>query len=409
MTSPARSPGDVASAAFAALVGPRPGTAGEPRPGELIGLEHEFVVRAGDLVVDFRQLIGDLPLDGRRLDPGDRNARRCSWGGVVTADGYEAEVAIAPVRRSPGFVARLERDAVVAREALRRALPGGLRLDGYSTHVSLSMPAAMNAAVCRLFLSTFAPGMMLLADRIDSPGLLVRPRPGRMELATEYVSGSRLRAVTAYAAGAAAATAAAVRSGIATLLPPPVRVRPVATADRFGWGLARDAFGEDLLRGGRDALLTRDDGGTVTAGAHLERAWAAARAALGGRAAPGDLEAADRVVGGAAALPAETSAAAGDVASGDRRGRSPFGEILLARSRPGFEVSAEIATWDTHDLRDRRLVAACLCLGPACLAAPVPRRARPGNPRPGAPRLSRRAVGRPPARELEPGGEPRAV
>jgi hypothetical protein len=349
------SPGEAASDAFAGLIGPRHGTASEPRPGELIGLEHEFVVRSPDRVVDFRELIGDLPLDGRRLDPGDRNAYRCGWGGVVTADGFEAEVAIAPVRRAPGFVARLERDAIVAREALRRALPSGLRLDGYSTHLSLSMPAAMNAAACRLFLSTFAPGMMLLADRIDSPGLLVRPRPGRMELATEYVGGAQLRAVTAFAAGAAAATADALRIGRPAQLPPTIRARAVPTSDRFGWGLARDAFGEDLLRGGREAVLTRERGGTIRAQEHLERAWAAARAALGRGAAPADLEAADRAVGGLAPLPFElgADALAGTAGDGARSGpvgrivRSPFGDILQARRRPAFTVSAEIATWDT--------------------------------------------------------------
>jgi hypothetical protein len=273
------------------------------------------------------------------------NARRCEWGGVVTADGAEAEVAIAPVRRRAGFVTRLERAAIRAREALRDALPRGLELGGYSTHVSLSMPATLNEAASRLFLTTFAPGLMLLADRADSPGLLVRPRPGRMELAVEYVSGPHLRAVTAYAAGAAIASAAALRDGAS--LPPKLDARAVVTGDRFGWGLARDAFGGDLLRDGRAALLRRTGGGTIRAQEHLELSWAAARRALSSGVRPSDLAMADRVVSRRAPLPSEGIGAVEGFGAGVMQWpASAYGALLCPRERPGFSVSAEIATWD---------------------------------------------------------------
>src|SRR5262245_16486221 len=104
-----------------------------PAVGELLGVEHEFVVRSAAEVVDFRDLIGGLRLPGRRLDPGDRFATRLSSGAVVTADGREAEIAIAPVPRVPGFAKRLDRDAADARRILERALPRGTSLEGYST------------------------------------------------------------------------------------------------------------------------------------------------------------------------------------------------------------------------------------------------------------------------------------
>src|SRR5262245_55448672 len=103
--------------------------------GRLIGLEHEFVVRSGEKVVDFRELIGQLPLGGRRLDPGDRNAHRLPGGGVVTADGREAEIALAPMVRRPGFAGRVEEEAGRARRNLATALPAGHSLEGYSTHL----------------------------------------------------------------------------------------------------------------------------------------------------------------------------------------------------------------------------------------------------------------------------------
>lgn len=347
--APDTHPCSAASDAFARLIAPSPRAALATRPAELIGLEHEFVVRAPDRVIDFRELVRGLPLGGRPLDPGDRNAHRCAWGGVVTADGAEAEIAIPPLPRRPGFAARLERGAIHAREALRRALPAGLELVGYSTHLSLSMPKSINAAACRLFLSTFAPGLMLLADRAGSPGLLVRPRPGRMELATEYASGSQLQAVAAYAAGAAIATADALRSGARPLLPPRVRAHAVQTADRYGWGLRRDAYGDDLLRGGRATRLRRTAGGTIGAQEHLELAWAAARAAIARGARPADLDAADRMVSGRTPFALEDPAAFGDRATAITIARqsTAYGAILRTRERARFTVSAEIATWDT--------------------------------------------------------------
>jgi hypothetical protein len=341
--------GGAASAAFAELIAP-PGNGADPHPGGLIGLEHEYVVRDPDGVVDFRKLVRDIPLGGRRLDPGDINAQRCMWGGVVTADGTEAEVALAPIRTKPGFISRLQRNALRAREELRSALPRGLDLTGYSTHLSFAMPRAINEAAARLFLSTFAPGVMLLADRTDSPGLLVRPRPGRLELAFEYVDGAQLRGVAAYATGAAMATAAAVSRRTGQPLPPMVRAFGVPTGDRYGWGLTREAFGPDLLEGGRGALL-RGKRGRIGAQEQLEASWDIARAALAGSVSPQDVADADALVAGRSRLPSEgvltmTSAnAMGAIASWPPR--SPYGEVLRPRERPGFTITAEVATWDT--------------------------------------------------------------
>jgi hypothetical protein len=95
-----------------------------PGPGGLLGLELEFSarsVRGGR--VHFGSLIHRLALDGTALDPGDPNAYRCSWGGVITSDGAEAEIATPPVRTRPGFTARLQGWAQTGEAELRRGRP----------------------------------------------------------------------------------------------------------------------------------------------------------------------------------------------------------------------------------------------------------------------------------------------
>jgi hypothetical protein len=173
-----------------------------PDPGGLLGLELEYTARSKlSGRVHFGSMIHHLSLDGSALDPGDPNAYRCTWGGVVTSDGAEAEIATPPVATRPGFTAELRVWAQTGEAALRTALPSGFELDGYSAHVSAAMPAKFNDQVCRLYAETFAAGLMLLTDRTDSPGLLVRPRPGRAELCGEFVSGQTLSAAAAFVAG----------------------------------------------------------------------------------------------------------------------------------------------------------------------------------------------------------------
>ena len=327
-----------------------------PGPGDLLGLELEFSVRSGrGAHVHFGSLIHRLGLDGTALDPGDPNAYRCSWGGVITSDGAEAEIATPPVRTRPGFTARLQGWARTGEGELRRAVPRGIGLDGYSAHFSAAMPAKLNDRVCRLYAETFAADLMLLMDRIDSPGLLVRPRPGRTELCGEFLGDEPLAAAAAFVAGSTRACAAAVRrqSGRAAL-PPGLDVRLARAVHRYGWYVDRGAFGTDLHAAGRRALLPRASGGTICAQSHLELAWAAARQALADDATASDLQAAEAMVTGSLPLPAEHSQPGG-AAGGQRGGDAGFcldGAVvpdtprLCAHVRPGFTLRPVAATWD---------------------------------------------------------------
>ena len=235
-------------------------------PASLLGVEHEYSLRDADGTVDFRLLLHRLPVAGLRLDPGDPNAYRCSFGGAMTCDGPEAEVASPPIPRQPGFAGAVDTWARTARAELQRVLPSGVRADGFSTHLNATLFTTGADRVARRYARAFAPGLMLLIDRRHSPGLLVRPRPGRLELGGEYVSGARLRAAAAFAAGS-------TRAAAQRRTPAFLDVVLQAGVERYGWFVDRNAFGVDLYREGRATILRRARGGTITAQEHLEESW----------------------------------------------------------------------------------------------------------------------------------------
>ena len=287
----------------------------ESRP--VVGVEHEYEVRdGGGRLLDFRQVVDRLPL-GRRLDPGDPHAARGPWGGVVTADGAEAEVVTPPVPVAPGAPAAAVGWARRGRAFLEAALPAGTTLTGYSTHISVAVPDPLVRRTARLAVERFSPALMLLLDRSTSPGLLVRPRPGRLEVCGEHLEGTALRHAVAVVIAVAGSCAAAL-SDPATPLPPALRVRTERSQQRFGTYVDRRAFGPDLYAEGRATPLrtrtrTRSRGRT-TAGTHL----AAVVDGLGDRLAqllsPADLESLRAVVAGDLPLPMEGRLPDDDVA-----------------------------------------------------------------------------------------------
>jgi hypothetical protein len=318
-----------------------------PAATPLLGLEHEFQVFHGAEPVDFRTIVGSLRVNGRRIDPSDPSAYRCSWGGVITADGREAEVAIAPVECRPGFIGRFDAEAMLAHRSLREALPPQLTLRGYSTHLSVGTPTPLTSRVASIYTQRFAAPMMLLLDRRDSPGLLVRTRPGRTELCGEYATGRSLRGAAAFATGSVLASIRAVGDRrYRRQLPPIVDVARVPAVQRTGWFIDRMGFGTDLYAAGRAARLQQGRG-TTTAQHQLEAAWAVARESLitSGLAHDGDLVAADRMVAGRAPLPVE-STAVDEVHSLEPAHLSPFGDAIADRVRRWGRVSAAVMSWD---------------------------------------------------------------
>jgi hypothetical protein len=333
------------SAAFAAALGVR-----APRalaPAALVGLEHEYQLASGDQRLDFRTIVHDLPIKGKRLDPGDANAYRCLSGLALTCDDEEAEVASPPVALAPGFTRELAGWAATGRAELEHVLPPEASLTGYSTHLSVAMPDSINDRACDLYARTFAPALMLLMDRPDSYGVYVRPRPGRMELCGEFVDGERLRSVAAFAAGSARACAAAAAHRHAERrLPPALAIRTLPATERHGLYVGRRAFGFDLYSAGRSAVLQRQEGGTIGAQEYLDLAWGHAREALGRDVEAADLATTDAVVAGSLPLGIEGALQLANQPPYATPHSPTFAGLLAACVRPRFVAEAVVATWD---------------------------------------------------------------
>ena len=336
--------------------------------GQVGGVEHEYRVMADGRPVDFRGLIHGLGLGRPNLDPGDANSFRLRSGAAVTADEAEAEIALAPMACGPGFATRIAAVAVAERQALAARLSGSVTLRGYSTHLSVSVPPRTAEATARLFAATFSPALMLLMDQPDSPGMLVRPRPGRIELGGEFADRGRLASALLMALGGLRACAAAIdgnRGGV--VLPEALRVALRPDDRRYGWFVDRRAFGPDLYRLGRSSPLTTLGGATLTAQYRLSAAWRVARDLVGGDATAAELAAIDRLVAGVEPLPrpglAEVGGDAGHTATA-----CPYGAALEARHRPQFDLTPVMLTWDTAVFvvspPDRRRVAFITIPGP---------------------------------------------
>lgn len=313
----------------------------KPPPDPLVGVEHEYEVFEAGVRRPFGELIHGLGIDGRRLDPGDPNAYRCSWGGVVTVDGKEAEIVTPPVALTPGFTTEASARAARGRRVLAGALGEGSTLVGYSTHLSVSVPTERAWAQARRFAARFAAPMMLLLDNRSSPGLLIRPRPSRLELGGDFVSGVHLRAALVMAAGAVLAVAN--EQPFSRGLPDRLGVQREMALIRPGLFVGRSAFGPDLYSLGRETPLGRR---RRPAQVYLERAAEVAVSALGSRADAFDVAALERIVAGHVPLPCEIEADALDLDESFEVPPSPFAEVIRPRSRLDFSVTCVVATWD---------------------------------------------------------------
>lgn len=338
---------------FEALVAPGSSATAWPA-GDVVGLEHEYRVFVGARAVDFRTVVHHLALGRPRLDPADPNAYRLASGAALTADDAEAEIALAPSFVRPGCGYRLAAVASSERRALEKRLPEGAHLDGYSTHLSVAVRPSASALIAKLYAGSFSAAMMLLMDSACSPGLLVRPRPSRLELGGEFVDRDRLVVAALFAVGSVRACQCWLESGVAELSFPDRLVVDVQRDDqRYGWFVSRSAFATDLYLAGREAALRPQRGSPITAQAHLERCWAAARATLVEDVDETELALVDRVVRSDEPLPAPTP-------SVDRRGlprlettrltddepARAFGFAVRAQARPGYDLAPVMLTWD---------------------------------------------------------------
>lgn len=331
-------------------------------PGDIVGLEHEYVLRRAGSQVDFRALIEPLVDSPAGLQPADPYARWLPSGAIVTADGQEAEVALPPTPTFPGFSHTIASSASAAASWLRGALPGDVSLEGYSTHLSVSVPNSVVDEVASHYARTYAPALMLLLDNRASPGLLVRPRPGRLELGGEYAAGDELRAAAVFALGSALACLTDVKSNSRRV--PRLRLRLAYADIRFGWYVDRRALGSDLYTAGRAAPLLTETGNARRMQAHLEQTWSAARAAAAAHADEAELRLIDELVEGQTRLRIERDEPADDplhavAPHGEAGTPSAYGRAIRARRRGDFDLAPIMLTWElalfvVADARRRR-------------------------------------------------------
>jgi len=308
----------------------------------------------GARAVDFRSVIHHLDLGRPRLDPADPNAYRLASGAALTADDAEAEIALAPTFVRHGCGRSLAATARSERGALESRLPEGAHLDGYSTHLSVAVRPSSSVVMAKLYAAGFSAALMLLMDSVGSPGLLVRPRPGRLELGGEFVDGDRLVVAAIFAVGSVRACQRWLEGGAGQVaFPDRLRVDVQRDDQRYGWFVCRTAFATDLYLAGRDTPLRRHRGSPITAQTHLERCWAAARATLAGDIDETELELVDKLVGSNEPLPALTpsversgpSRRAATRVADDVLARA-FGFAVRAHSRPGYDLAPVMLTWD---------------------------------------------------------------
>ena len=330
-----------ASSAFGAAVA----AAHRSQPSALVGVEHEFRVLDDGRPIDARTLIHGLGPSQRDLDPSDPYAYRLPDGSVVTCDGNEIEIAIPPVPVGPGFAAAAEARLAALRGDLEARLGGQRTLVGYSTHLSISVPDERLAHVVSAFVRHYAAAQMLLLDGAQGVGLLVRPRPGRLELGGAYATDRALRTALVFAVGATLECLARTDVGEGSALPVLApRVEPAR--DRFGVYVDRTAFGGDLYVSGRETALPLRGGGLTDAQTGLARTWAAARATLAGRVGGPELDEVDAVVAGRQPLPCEYGADIRSTAGTRRRPtQTAYGLALAARQRPDFALAPVMLTW----------------------------------------------------------------
>lgn len=261
----------------------------ESRAPTLLGVEQEFDLLRGHEAVDFRRLFTRVLAHTRSVP-----FRNCDSAAIIDAgymlacDGWEAEFATAPVRSDGDGCLRLAREASRCRaHTLRLLARSGVRqVRGYSTHLSIGVPIGTESEIASAFASSVAPALILLMEARQSPGLLIRPRRGRLEIGSEYVDGERqLAAAIVFLTGAVEAY---LHNPSLWGQFPRVRLKKWEPANiRPGIYLPHNAFGESVHELGRAARLELVSGEKVTAGEVLGDCAELALRALNGQVSEG--------------------------------------------------------------------------------------------------------------------------
>lgn len=316
-------------------------------PASRCGIEQEFYVLQDGRQLDFRTIIHGLGIPGARIDPSDVNAYRLADGSVFTADETEAEFATIPVDVVPGFAPGLAGLSSQLSRQLSAHL-AGFQLRGAATHVNVSLPPGKVDSVVLNYATTFGPMLQALWDRPSGHGIMIRPRPGRIEFGGEFIAGARLAAVALFCV-ASVATLAGRGQSI-----PRFRSAVRPATGRLGIELRRDTYAEGAYTSGRRAVLHSAAGAPVTLASAIESIWRSCRSAAVRAGTAGEVRTIDRVVRGQLPLGIE-GLPLPPAGEGGRVMRSWVATPLTGWSAGGRTLRPRYDTWDytVFECRDR--------------------------------------------------------
>lgn len=234
----------------------------------MVGIEQEFDLSDGERDLDFRGLYPHIVAKARAFPfRNSDGAALVEAGYMLGCDGKEAEFATAPIHLENDGPVAAAREAIRCRIHMLQLLRGvGVPvIRGYSTHLSVSVPAGREPEIAQALSFTIGPALVMLLEARSSPGLLLRPRRGRIEVGSEYVDDERqLAAAITLLAGAVHAYLSNEERW--NQLPRLKRAKWEEANIRPGIYLPRDAYGESIHDLGTHAQLELEDGGCVEAG-----------------------------------------------------------------------------------------------------------------------------------------------
>ena len=175
------------------LSSPNLGT-GLPARTTRIGVAHRLCLWHDQDRVDVRSVIDRFATGSGPLDPADPVARRLPSDSTLSVEGDEAVLASPPVPIGPGVPEQIDDLLRDERTGLRdnASAYGVTGVSGSATCLSISVPDESVVGVGLTFVESCLLALATVVEPATSPGLLVRPRRGRLEIGGGYVEGSDL-------------------------------------------------------------------------------------------------------------------------------------------------------------------------------------------------------------------------
>ena len=239
----------------------------------LLGIEQEYDLFSGGRQLDFRTIFSRViaqthSIPFRYCD----NAAILDAGYVIASDGQEAELATVAISSRNDGCLRLAHEVSRCRRHMLLLLEkvGVGEVRGYSTHLNISVPIGRELEMASALSKTVAPALILLMESRQSPGMLIRPRRGRLEIGSEYIDDEKQ--LTAAAVFLTGVVHIYLHNELVWNLFPQLRLIHAEEANiRPGIYLPRNAFGDSLHDLGRTALVELESGEQITAGEILKR------------------------------------------------------------------------------------------------------------------------------------------